>query len=331
MSTFGPGLSNQLDYGPGGPVQVLTDTVLSLGTDLHTDGLTLTNTFLDTKGYRIFSRGPVILNGSSLYTDGESGFAAEINGLGGRTGAGVGTMAGGFRGGDGANVTSAAMPPGYPRAEIDRSTIPLPGEAGFQTVDFTYPYGYSAAIGSGGTGGLGSSQIPGAGGVVTWNEVALGKFLTPQFAQLGFVMCCSGTISPIGGAGGGGGGSNHAAKAGGGGQGGGTMFISAPIIILAGGNISANGGNGGDGIVGISGGGGGGQGGYIVFHTSEVRLDATSHIKVLGGTGGFGDPDTGIGNANPGQNGKIYLMSEVYGIFTITTGHIDGALRSRLP
>lgn len=284
---------------PSGIVNIY-NTTQTLTNDLIAGDLILTDTTLNTAGYRIYCKS-LTMTGSTIQNNGSDGSSAT-----GGAGGVAGTLG---SGGDGGTFAISTVAP-----------------------DNLY---FASIGGSGGRGGDGSAGSGLAGGVATFNPPSGFKLGSPYsftMFQYGYQMQLDSTTFTLitrsvrGGAGGGQGGGPVLGSGNGGGGGGG----GGVILICCSGNVSmedskitANGGNGANGSNTppyTSGGGGGGGGGGVLIRCASFFAKAAEFkgIQVRGGAAG-----TTASPSGTGSYGHIYINTAT-NAYHYTGGDLGG-------
>lgn len=247
----------------------LYNTTKTLTNDLVAGDLVLTDTTINTAGYRIYCKS-LTMNGSIIQNNG-----SNASGATGGTGAPCGTVGGGGNGGTFA--VSTVLPDNF----------------------------YNAALGGyGGTGGNGTYDNGVVGGVTSFTppspDYSNGTQYSNTLFEAGYVLGINRTTHALtpyvvwGGGGGGFGGPPTASTTygGGGGGGGGVVLIGCSgNISLKQSKIQANGGNGGNGSDSpgyISGGGGGGGGGAVIIRCQSLFIKGLTDYGIHAAGGGAG-------------------------------------------
>lgn len=284
---------------PSGVTQ-LYNTTKTLGGDLIAGDLILTDTTINTAGFRIYCKS-LTMNGSTLQNNGSDGSNAT-----GGAGGPLGSVGSGGAGG-----TFAI------------STV-LPDDLRIASVG-----------GSGGRGGDGSYSSGVAGGVCSFNPPA-GDYVGYPYSfnvfTYGYQLSLSSTnvLTPRVVRGGGGGGFGGAPQAGsgnggGGGGGGGVVLICCSgDISMKQSRIEVVGGNGADGSATapyISGGGGGGGGGAIIIKCNSLFIHGLSNYGLIarGGVAGRTASPSGAGSY-----GNIYINTAT-NAYHYTGGDVGGS------
>lgn len=261
-------------YGDGSDGSATISIATSLTRDTYYQDLTINSGIeLNAAGCRIFVRGTLTLNASSVIKNDGDAASGPTAGAG-ATSQSIGDGATGGQGGESASEAGANG-----------------GNIG------------SAGMGaSGGNGGLGSGGgAGGSGGTVTAPVNVAPRDVTSaiQCAAMDWQASGGGVVAFRGGAGGAGGGASSGGSDGGGGGGGGGVLMVAACIISTptsgtAPEIRANGGQGGNGAGGAGGGGGGGGGGCAIVVRRVVLGSGFTH-EASGGGGGTGNIAGGAG------------------------------------